>query len=679
MGYAFTPDYASPEQVRGDVLDTASDIYSLGVIAYELLCGHRPYSLKGKNRVQMQQLVLDLQPTPPSSRVDTRAAQLRGTTLPKLERELRGDLDTIVQKALRKLPDERYASVADLAADLRRYQTGAPVHARPDSFSYRARKYLLRNKLAVTSTVIVFLALTVGLSIALWQYSVAIEQAQIARDESERATAARDFLFSMFKQVDPENSRGQEITANQLLARGKDDILQSQSMHPLLQGDLLAGIAEAEANLGLYGLANSTLSEIVKRYTRLEYPIKLGAALVQQASVVYLAGDVDGADVLLARAWKVIGDAAHNTRVLVTYYQFKSSVDAAKGRPEQAHQGAMKAFELAQGLYGENDVKTIQALATLARVESSQSQYSAALSHYELAIDRASRAPEMPIRKYLWMQSERARVHYAAGQFRLGAEQIRDIANRCADQLSAQAVTCTALRQFEASMWLTLGFVDRAKNLLPLFVGRIDNRDSAQDQVLALVTACDVLIRTRNEGNHELWWEQLHRFGEQNGEPIVPERYRVNALIVKVKRLLNNASSDQALSVLQGAENRVNLDRNLASRALPQIHLYQGLAQQQLGQIAAALGSIQAASVGYADLLGTDHPRTLLTRVHLARALWATNQREAALPLLDDAIPKLLETMGADAPVVHTIQLLRKELASSVPTPLTIRKTDIDI
>ena len=131
-GQAFTPDYASPEQVRGDHLSTASDVYSLGVVLYELLCGQRPYKLKlSSSAAQLEQAILEAEARPPSSRVDAEAATARNTTVPKLRRALRGELDTIVLKALKKKPEERYGTVAALADDLRRYREGEPVLARP--------------------------------------------------------------------------------------------------------------------------------------------------------------------------------------------------------------------------------------------------------------------------------------------------------------------------------------------------------------------------------------------------------------------------------------------------------------------------------------------------------------------------------------------------------------------
>ena len=151
MGRALTPSYASPEQIKGESLITASDIYSLGVVLYELLTGARPYKLKANSPAQLEQAVAEAEVVRPSSAVTEAAAAARGVTVSKLARTLRGDLDTILLKALRKDVADRYATVATFSEDLQRYAAGEPVLAQPDRVAYRVRKFVERNTLAVAS------------------------------------------------------------------------------------------------------------------------------------------------------------------------------------------------------------------------------------------------------------------------------------------------------------------------------------------------------------------------------------------------------------------------------------------------------------------------------------------------------------------------------------------------
>jgi serine/threonine protein kinase/TolB-like protein/Flp pilus assembly protein TadD len=166
-GRALTPEYASPELVRGEAIEAASDIYSLGVVLYELLCGSRPYRLKaGASAGLLEQAIATAQVERPSTRIGPEAGSTRGTTPQKLARRLRGDLDAIVLKALAKEPSERYGSASELADELQRYLRGEPVEARPARLSYRFSKFVLRHRTAVPAAaalVLLFAAMGYGL------------------------------------------------------------------------------------------------------------------------------------------------------------------------------------------------------------------------------------------------------------------------------------------------------------------------------------------------------------------------------------------------------------------------------------------------------------------------------------------------------------------------------------
>ena len=166
-GTALTPDYASPEQISGETLGAASDIYSLGVVLYELLAGQRPYALKQTMRRALQQAILSSDPRPPSEAVTKEAT----TASHQVRRTLQGDLDTIVLKALKKAPEERYPTASDFSEDLHRYLKGEAVSARPDSLGYRTKKWVRRHEPAlqgVAITLAVIAVLLAGAS-ALWK------------------------------------------------------------------------------------------------------------------------------------------------------------------------------------------------------------------------------------------------------------------------------------------------------------------------------------------------------------------------------------------------------------------------------------------------------------------------------------------------------------------------------
>jgi serine/threonine-protein kinase len=181
-GRAFTPDYASPEQIKGEPLGTTSDVYSLGVVAYELLAHARPYRLKRGSAAEVEEAIASAEPM--------RASE--AATEPFLTRQLRGDLDAILNKALKKSVDERYRSVDAFAQDLDRYLHGQPVLAQPDSRRYRIGKFVGRHRFAIAMSAALGVSVMAGVAISVWQASEARQQAARAESEVEAQLAVRD-------------------------------------------------------------------------------------------------------------------------------------------------------------------------------------------------------------------------------------------------------------------------------------------------------------------------------------------------------------------------------------------------------------------------------------------------------------------------------------------------------
>jgi len=267
-GRVLTPDFASPEQIRGEALGTASDAYSLGVVLYELVSGERPYKMKRDSRAALEEAILAIDAPKPSQTVQAAQAQACATTQPRLVKALRGDLDTIVLKALKKLPAERYPTINAFAEDIVRYLHGEPVLAQPDSAWYRTRKFIGRNKLAVASTAAVAIASAVGLGAVLWQARIAHEQRFIAEREAtharaeaakatveaKKAAAIKDFLLGIFDANDPKAPvarKPSELTAREILDEGRRRIAGSLDDQPETKHEILLALGGLYDEIGL--------------------------------------------------------------------------------------------------------------------------------------------------------------------------------------------------------------------------------------------------------------------------------------------------------------------------------------------------------------------------------------------------------------------------------------------
>ncbi|HEX3552494.1 MAG TPA: serine/threonine-protein kinase [Thermoanaerobaculia bacterium] len=231
-----TPQYASPEQVTGGPITTATDVYALGVLLYVLLTGRLPYRA-AERPGELERVIAERPPEPPSQ-----------VAPPPLRRALKGDLDNIVLTALRKEAQQRYPAVDSLAEDLRRHRQGLPVSALPATLGYRLRKFVGRYPLAVAAWSAAFL-LILGLAISMTFQSVRL------RRERDRAVQVTGFLEDVFKSSDAEQARGREVTARELLDRGGTKVLAELKGQPETEAALALTIGKAYRSLGLYDSA----------------------------------------------------------------------------------------------------------------------------------------------------------------------------------------------------------------------------------------------------------------------------------------------------------------------------------------------------------------------------------------------------------------------------------------
>jgi serine/threonine-protein kinase len=248
-GRALTPSYAAPEQILGQPVSTATDIYALGVMLYELLTGARPYGFgrtEPVSRAALEDRIVTADVRAPSD----------AAADPSTKRVLRGDLDAIVLKTLKKKPAQRYETAAAFGDDIDRYLNHLPVRAQRDSRAYRWRRFIVRNRVLVAATAAVVAALAVGLSIALWQ-------ARAAREEAAHSNTIKDFVLSIIQQADPMASQQTRAADLALLSAAEQRVAKELADRPQLQIQIRLAIATAYRNRGDWELARAVLRTAV--------------------------------------------------------------------------------------------------------------------------------------------------------------------------------------------------------------------------------------------------------------------------------------------------------------------------------------------------------------------------------------------------------------------------------
>ncbi len=287
-----TTDYASPEQLLGETVTTATDVWALGVILHELLAGARPFVGSGRSTSAVEHAILEAAPPRPSSSAQGSAQR----------RRLKGDLDAIVLKALRRRPEDRYPSAEALASDVRRHLAGLPVTARGEAASYLLRSFVRRYRLVVSVSALGLIVLLAGLVGTLWQ-------AHRAREEARKAEQVQEFLLGLLQSFDPQQGGGRPVDERDILARGEDRLPLELGDRPDVQATLWRAFGRTWFNMGAYDRAKPAAA----RALALEREA-LGPRSDEEAQTLLLVGDIagvqradlDGADRAYAEACSIL-------------------------------------------------------------------------------------------------------------------------------------------------------------------------------------------------------------------------------------------------------------------------------------------------------------------------------------------------------------------------------------
>ncbi len=618
-----TPENAAPEQVLGRAITTATDIYALGVLLYQLLTGRSPYRLLSYSQLQLERAICMDDPVRPSQMVvaklgnetdadRSRISDRRGLSPQRLQARLSGDLDAIVAMAMRKEPDRRYPSVEALADDLNRHLLGKPVLARQGDWRYNTAKFMRRHLLAVFMVSAAFLGLAVIAGVTLWQN----HRIELARDaaaqERDRAQLVSAFLVDVFSQADPFTSLGQNVSAKDLLDRGAAKITSNVTLQPEVRAELLESIGVAYRRQGLSERAIPLFEQAVaiRRAERPPDNRRMAAALANLARALTEGGHMVSAEADLQQALDLAHDgdgsspSVETADILVQFGQFELN---GKSDPERASKFFAEALGIYRSAWGNQHLSVAAALSGLANAAVWVNDYAAQQTNHRQAMEifHATVSRNYP--------------DYAVGLATLGY-----ILTQRGEYVEAERLLKEALQ--------------------------IDN---------------EVVFGDDNERSAQIQKHLSSLYDRQDDEPRAIKAI-LEAIAIATKRLGSNHYMTgyylDALASLYLKENDLRAAEEVSRRSLdvfahsslPARHLYVASARWTLGEIllrrglpADAEAEFRASADINAALTGADSWRTARSNASLGWALIKDGNVTEGEPTLVAARARLLGTLGA--------------------------------
>ncbi len=411
-GSALTPQFAAPEQITGRAITTATDVYALGTLLYLLLAGKHPAGDAAGSPAELVRALTEMDPPRASDMVspaeDNSVVRNRSTSCEKLRRQLRGDLDTILAKALKKDPQDRYPSALAMGDDLRRYLQREPISARPDSFTYRAKKYLLRHKALVVGATAVFLALLAGGITSAWQAVKARRAEAQAKEQSAVAQAVNDFLqhdllaqASAATQSDPHTKPDPDLKVRTALDRAAERIEGKFAKQPEVEAAIRNTVGQTYTELGLYPEATRQLEQALNLRRRVlgpEHPDTLKSMTIL-ADVFNLEGKSARAEALHSQTLeirrRVLGPEHPET---LQSMNDLTNVYWSQGKYAQAEALDSQILEIRRRVLGPEHPHTLASMNNLASDYADEGKYAEAeaLDSQTLETRRRVLGPEHP-------------------------------------------------------------------------------------------------------------------------------------------------------------------------------------------------------------------------------------------------------------------------------------------
>jgi serine/threonine-protein kinase len=619
-----TPEYASPEQVRGELVTTASDIYQLGIVLYELLTGRRPYRVSGRTAAEIEQIVCGRAPAAPSTVVrqarpeapasgaysPEEVSRARATRPERLRARLRGDLDTIVLKALRKEPERRYQSAGELVLDVERHLEGRPISARRDSLPYRLYKFVRRHPIGLASASVILMLVTVMAGFFIHQQ---VKEHERTRQEAARAEQVAAFLRGLFDVAQPGSGTGETISAKQLLDSGTERVATDLDQQPLLQATLRELLGDMYRRLGMFEQATVLLEQALAAWRAevgVDHP-DLAASLAALGRLYKDLGRYQEAEELYQEALQVqrtlLGeDSLESARSLAHLAELYVAV----GEPDKAEPMFRDSLQVLERRLGKHDPEVAQGLAGLSSLYWSQARYDEAEPLLLRALAIHENAANSDARELAIVLSDLGQLYARTGRHDQAEELLRR-GHAVLEQAYGAAHPDTAMSL--KAIGRLLADQDRLAEAEPLFRK-------------ALAT-----LRQTYAGDHPdigdclndlalLYWSR--------GDDAEAEQLLIEALAMG-ERTLGNTHPDVAAGL----------------NSLGALYWSQGRLAEAEQVYARALAIFENA-------LGEAHPHVAVSLVNLASLLIASGEHARAEPLCERAVQVSEQALGADHPDV---------------------------
>ncbi len=697
---ALTPGHAAPEQIVGGAITVATDVYALGVILFGLLGGRRPHGCAQSSPLQLARAVVDGEPRllsafEPSDDLAS-IASARQSTPERLPALLRGDLETMVAKALKKGPAERYASVQAFADDVRSHLEHRPIAVRADSILYRLRKFSRRNALAVGAAAVlalVMLGSALGLALA----------ARRTAHEAQATLAVKNFLFSLFSAVDPTEAKGKTISVRELLDRGRNRLQTETQDDPALKAELQVVLGRIYSQLGLYAQARDLQQQAVAALKHgIDSPLRRAQAGIDLANTLRELGEldaasaaVDDADLQLQGSSEAqLPDRARvlnaRSKIAVSRRDFALAGKLADAAVALARREPVDSYLLADSLWnagsaawglkhldqaeadyreslrlmtlsqGGDSPRVGQLHGNLAMVMRTGSHFGEALveARRGLAIDLAALGSDHP--RVLNDRGNLGLTEYHLGHYGQARELLESAAKSQREQSGADdpalAGTLINLGLVLIELRDLAGAEDAFSRSLQIWTRRYGREFPGAQAALAGLGTVDVL-----NGHLDRAGAQLGEVQAADAKRGIEDDYSLYYWIGELHRLRGDPQA--AASIERDGLERARRDTGERSRYTALSHHYLGLALRDGGDRGGAIAELLGALKSFEYIPGAEHPWAATTRLELAGLLASQAETRAeARRLATEALSIRTRFLASGDPRIDEARVLLAKL-----------------